>query len=513
MERIPVLGGFSRRTFMQVASAAALYPGLSMPAFAQAKFRRKNVEDPSAANDLASYKLAVEAMLKLPPDDPRNWYRLAVTHLIDCPHGNWWFFPWHRAYLGWFERTCRELSGDANFALPYWDWTASPKIPASFFGNVLDPTTDPFLPDAAAFEKAYKSEIEKLWLNATPAQQTSLTQRGFTSFDVLWSTLMANFAPRAKGRRLTASNPNLPTPDAVKLSVVEGGLKPKKYVFDADRGFSSAAAPNHSIGSAQAIIEGIPHNTVHNDIGGNMPTMLSPIDPIFYMHHSNIDRLWDVWDIVNNDAPNVDGFKNEEFLFFVDAKGKPVAEVKTSDYMKIGPFDYDYQPGSGTVPLLLAAGEEALPGPLMAEGEARFSMEETATLEVPLAAAGAQLAATPLFDVMELTFLPPAHGAASGVRFNVFLSAGEPPKDLSFQGEDYVNSITLFGHGAGHEVAPMTFTVPVREALEKLAERGTLSAGTTALYVTLLADEIHPDTISNREAVNGQLLGVKLGNF
>jgi hypothetical protein len=26
-----------------------------------------------------------------------------------------------------------------------------------------------------------------------------------------------------------------------------------------------------------------------------MGDFLSPVDPVFFMHHSNIDRLWTVW--------------------------------------------------------------------------------------------------------------------------------------------------------------------------------------------------------------------------
>src|SRR3712207_7159774 len=49
------------------------------------------------------------------------------------------FLPWHRAYLGYFEQICRELSGYPRFALPYWDWTAEPKVPDGMFDDVLDP--------------------------------------------------------------------------------------------------------------------------------------------------------------------------------------------------------------------------------------------------------------------------------------------------------------------------------------------------------------------------------------
>jgi tyrosinase len=42
-------------------------------------------------------------------------------------------------------------------------------------------------------------------------------------------------------------------------------------------------------------IEGMPHNPVHNIIGNVMADMQSPTDPIFFLHHANIDRLWSAW--------------------------------------------------------------------------------------------------------------------------------------------------------------------------------------------------------------------------
>ncbi len=45
----------------------------------------------------------------------------------------------------------------------------------------------------------------------------------------------------------------------------------------------------------EPLIEARPHNPVHNIIGGIMRTMESPTDPIFYLHHANIDRLWHAW--------------------------------------------------------------------------------------------------------------------------------------------------------------------------------------------------------------------------
>ena len=42
-------------------------------------------------------------------------------------------------------------------------------------------------------------------------------------------------------------------------------------------------------------LEDQPHNPVHDVIGGIMATMDSPLDPIFWLHHANVDRLWVAW--------------------------------------------------------------------------------------------------------------------------------------------------------------------------------------------------------------------------
>lgn len=53
------------------------------------------------------------------------------------------------------------------------------------------------------------------------------------------------------------------------------------------RGFADAFEPT---------LETAPHNPVHNLIGGAMANVtVSPFDPIFWVHHANIDRLWSAW--------------------------------------------------------------------------------------------------------------------------------------------------------------------------------------------------------------------------
>jgi hypothetical protein len=48
-------------------------------------------------------------------------------------------------------------------------------------------------------------------------------------------------------------------------------------------------------------IEGTPHSTPHNMIGGDMATMVSPNDPIFWLHHCFIDKIWHDWQTMSAD--------------------------------------------------------------------------------------------------------------------------------------------------------------------------------------------------------------------
>ncbi|MDB5016496.1 MAG: hypothetical protein JWQ84_1328 [Mucilaginibacter sp.] len=196
---------------------------------------RKNVANLSPTNsDLSLYSKAVQVMKQRPASDPTSWHYQASIHYNFCPHGNWFFLPWHRAYLLKFEEICRAACGNPAFNLPYWDWTTHPTIPASFWGN------------------------------------------GNVLFD-----------------NTRQAGPTTPMPaEFVGPPVIATILNLDSYE---DFGSYKAVSQRPPSGGGTGQLEGRPHNNVHGRIGGNMGNYWSPLDPIFWLHHANIDRLWATW--------------------------------------------------------------------------------------------------------------------------------------------------------------------------------------------------------------------------
>lgn len=59
---------------------------------------------------------------------------------------------------------------------------------------------------------------------------------------------------------------------------------------------------NTTFRAFQAELEGL-HGLVHNAVGGTMATASSPADPLFWLHHSFVDRLWARWQASPQGAP------------------------------------------------------------------------------------------------------------------------------------------------------------------------------------------------------------------
>jgi len=95
-----------------------------------------------------------------------------------------------------------------------------------------------------------------------------------------YPTLPPEFTDPARGNPLYLQRVNTNVYNALSLAPFDPS------VWNFERGRTNAFEPH---------IESRPHNPVHNIIGGLMATLESPMDPIFYLHHANIDRLWHAW--------------------------------------------------------------------------------------------------------------------------------------------------------------------------------------------------------------------------
>lgn len=507
-------GGVRRRTLLAGAAAvtgvAALGGGAAMAA-PKARYRRYNVASPEGAKMLDSYKKAITAMLALPPDDPRNWYRHALTHTIDCPHGNWWFVVWHRGYVGWFEQVCRDLSGDPDFTFPYWDWTANPQVPAVMFDGVLNPNDPAYIPSLQAFNAQFGPVLDTFWNSLTPTQNGQLLIRGLRfPADLLFDIGPKGgpmFFPRGSARGSTPARPGFDdiTNNAVSPWMLDNALAPRDFIS-----FASPKTFYHGSITGFGVLEGQPHNKVHNCTGGIwtdpngqttygdgfMQSNLSPVDPLFFLHHSNIDRLWDVWTrkqqgygypTLPDNNPNaldpkgdLGRWQAEPFVFFSDAKGQtlPAQKQLAGYYATIGEFDYDYQPGSGeqVVPpkppggkLKAAAPSQKFAATLKVPGKTSLAAGDVA-VPAALLTQAAQPAGPRLFATITVELSPFEHGQDLAVLVNT-------PEGQAFDATSpgFVTTLSMFGN---HIVQrPVTFTVPLSKPLAALNGQKLLRAG------------------------------------
>ena len=154
-------------------------------------------------------------------------------------------------------------------------------------------------------------------------------------------------------------------------------------------------------------------STWEQNFNGWMPSLLSSVDPIFFAHHCNIDRLWDVWTTKERNAgrtalpgaADAPRFDPEPFLFYTDADRNVVPTV-AQDQMETTPWDYSYTPGMGAEDPdeLIALG--GLAPVLNAETESVFSLDEGGSARLGGIEDFAEAAATPAARQTHLGFVP-----------------------------------------------------------------------------------------------------------
>jgi tyrosinase len=243
------------------------------------------------ADPILWYARAVKAMKARPLADPTSWRSYGAIHGFDaglwqqfgylnpseakpaakdvsrywvqCQHGSWYFLPWHRGYLFAFEANLKaaikDLNGPPDWALPYWNYfkPQQSKLPPAF--------ASPDWPDGRGDNPLFVK------------QRYGPNDDGNVSIPVSAVNLKAMTDPDFTG-------------------VATGG----------SRGFGGIDTGFEHGGPSHGRLEQQPHDQVHVLIGGGDPQdpqspglMSDPdtagLDPIFWLHHANIDRLWQVW--------------------------------------------------------------------------------------------------------------------------------------------------------------------------------------------------------------------------
>jgi tyrosinase len=195
------------------------------------------------------------------PTTPLPNPKLSDRYWDQCQHQSWYFLPWHRGYLTALEAHIRaiviSLKGPATWALPYWNYFGGEnqkQIPPAFTEHTLPNGSPNPLYVKARYGPKGNGHV---FVEIPPTAQKSLLDRVFAGRN--------NSVPPGFGGPVT--------------------------------GFSHENSDNGGV-------ETNPHNNVHGFVGGPQEDALmgypalAALDPIFYLHHANIDRLWAVW---NND--------------------------------------------------------------------------------------------------------------------------------------------------------------------------------------------------------------------
>ena len=404
----------------------------------QTPYTRPNVHS-LGPQDLESFKEGVGKMKALPATNPSSWTYQANIHGTmlaqpwpplwqTCEHHTAFFWPWHRMYLYWFEQIVREQSGDPDFALPYWDYSDPTKhyLPLAFrdpqsplydskrtgFANLRDETS-PLIPPQSFFD--YCTALRQ------PAYGDAVNPGAHSQFE---------------------SDIHDP------IHFVVGGGTP---IFDPVTG---------------ELIE------IQNP--GTMTLVeTSAQDPVFWLHHANLDRLWASWrafspgGLVHSDPVDA-GWRGTTYEFF-DESGTIISPPwAVSSILETTSLGYVYESladnawydancaGRGTLPERSEVGERGTPvstnevGRTEPDGGVAIGSD---TVNVVVVSPQVDNAATPVpmaseFLVLTLDGISGASIPAIAIEVYVNLPEGEVP---DFRSDSYVGSIGLFTMQSGSQ--------------------------------------------------------------
>jgi len=212
------------------------------------------------------------------------WHHLTMSlpttpsrPLRNLAHGGPVFCPWHRLFLLRLEEQLQRVTGNASTALPYWDWAVDGgRHPADQASSALwqadalgEPSGDVVSGKLAGLRVRLQGYGTQLW-----------------SVD-----------PRPLRRDATGDIATLPTTGDVRWALGD----PADGDFDRSQWDAGSDTFRNRVEGwlDPAPTGGRPlpqlHNRVHVWVGGDMAPGSSPNDPVFYLNHCNVDRIWEAW--------------------------------------------------------------------------------------------------------------------------------------------------------------------------------------------------------------------------
>lgn len=455
-----------------------IVPGIRQLAAATVRVRRSvnnmALNDP----DLTCYRDFVRIMKSRPESNRVSWIAFANQHgnannFNLCPHGSWYFLPWHRGYLEMYELAAASLTSNANFAMPYWDWTNLRTVPAAF----TNPT--------------YNGQPNPLYV---PTRNALTGANALTDALVGPGVMQSVYAETVFEAFGTSRNPAQNNTD---VSWVPAG------------------------GGVQGTLESTPHNNVHDRIGGYMPNPNSPLDPIFMMHHGNIDRIWLAWNNLGRQNTTDPLWLNMNLSkHFINPQGQFYSRVvKNLRFPANMGYTYDnLSTGTSPATAATAARQDTAAAALLNIRDrnvaALFNPNLPSTfkrvlkarpgralfkdpLEVPLTAPGTALdeviagSNTPPNNREVLAVLREVQMGDNVTTFRVFINLMEASASVPDTDPHYVRTVSFLRHTggshAGHGSLPST-QVNLTATVRGLAQAGLLTGDQITVQIVPVAE-------------------------
>ncbi len=255
-----------------------------------------------------------------------KWHKDAFTCEEQTAHMGPNFLPWHRHFLALFEEALSEAAGE-RVTIPYWDWTDPASTNAVFRDDLMGGNGDPEEGSAVTsgpFRKGeYRLEVIDPKANDPVGNRYLVRQIGTFPSNLTLPT--ERDVSNALGRS---------TYDVVPFNDQSDPALSFRNNLEGWRGQIGQQCENGLLAplagpGAEAKKHDL-HNGVHLWVGGidgdqqgTMDLNTSLNDPVFWLHHSNIDRIWQAWIEANGEVyepvsgwPRPDENLNQEMIPF-----------------------------------------------------------------------------------------------------------------------------------------------------------------------------------------------------